>query len=276
MHASHRPSRPAFSLIELLVVISTIAVLLSFMLPTLSTMRQTTYSAVCLAHQRAMGIGWHVYAADYDGLAMPLAYTEIEDVGSGDSIFWWGSVGDVSGLKNHSMGFLSPYLDSSLAEGTVYQCPSQPWGSYRPQGSPRTITSTYGYNGYYLTPAKTPGWAGQIGHRPWRRISDVLQPTRLLVFADTLLSGDPPSNNALLDPPMIYRGRGRWRQNRAPTTAFRHARSSRGPGSVVAVRADGSARLTQGQPEWIIDVDHAIGSLGTGNDPWYVPDWKDW
>lgn len=269
-------SRRGFTLLELLAVVAIVSAMLAIALPAIGSARQTAHGAICLSNIRALGIAWQTYASDYDGRAMPLAYTSIEDVGSGDSVFWWGSVGNVSGYVDHEAGFIAPYLDAGIGERSVYECPSQPWGTYRPQGSARTITSTFGYNGYYLTPEKTPGWSERIGHRPWRRISDIVEPSRLLVFADTLLAGDPPSNNALLDPPMIFRSPGRWRENRAPTTAFRHGRASEFPGSASGARADGSASLMRGQPAWIVDREHAIGSIGTSNDPWYVPDWRDW
>ncbi len=270
----------AFTLIELLIVIAIVGVLIALLLPALASARDAARTAICLSNVRSLGLGWQAYASDHDGRAMPLAYTDAEDIGQDDSVFWWGTSGSVSGYVDHNAGFIAPYLNASLSDGSVYECPNQPWGSYRPQGSARSITSTYGYNGYYLTPEKTPGWSNIIGHRPWRRIADILEPSRLFVFADTLLAGDPPSNNALLDPPMLYRGGGRWRENRAPTTCFRHGRGSRGstaaPGSAAGVRADGSAATHRAQPAWITDPEDTIGSVTRDNGPWYVPDWRAW
>ncbi len=267
-----------FTLIELLVVMAIIGILISFLLPTLGSAKQAARGTICISNLRSLGLGWQAYANDYEERAMPLAYTDAQDVGQGDSVYWWGTSGSVSGFVDHEQGFIAPYLDAALHDGSVYECPEQPWGRYRAQGAARSITSTYGYNGYYLSPSKTPGWSGTIGHRPWRRIGDILEPSRLLVFADTLLTGDPPSNNALLDPPMLYRSGGRWRENRAPTTCFRHGRSAggQGPGSAAGVRADGSASMHQGKPAWIQDRENAIGSVTNGNGPWYIPDWRDW
>ena len=264
-----RGSRRGFTLIELLVVVAIIGVVLSVLLPALAGARASGRSARCLSNLRQMHLGWALYADDYRGYAMPLA--RFDGAGGDDSVFWWGSAGDQLGYVDHMAGFLSPYLDSALSPASVYECPEQPWGSYRAQGFAQTITSTYGYNGYYLTPAATPGWSSSIGKRPWRRIHEVGGASDLLVFADTLLGGEPASNNALLDPPMLYQGRGRWRENRSPTTAFRHAgRSASG------VRADGSARLTAAQGDWIVDEANSIGSIGRANDPAYVPDWREW
>lgn len=260
----------AFSLIELLVSISLIAILISILLPSLAGARQAGRAARCLSNLRQLGFAWQMYAAAHDDRAMPLAYTSLADVGTGDSIYWWGSAGNISGHVDHAAGFIAPYLDASLAESSVFECPSQPWETYRPQGAAQTITSTYGYNGYYLSPSRTPGWSMSIGHRPWRRIADILQPCDLFVFADTLLPGRPPANNALLDPPMLFQGAGRWTVNRSPTTAFRHRSAA------AAARADGSASLNPASPASLIDAENRIGSVGTANDPHYVPDWRDW
>lgn len=268
--------RPAFTLVELLVTVALIAVLIGMLLPALGGARDAARTTRCLSNMRQMGLGWTMYADASADRVMPLAYTSLEDIGSGDSIYWWGGAGDVSGRVDHAIGFLSPYLDSALSPASVYECPSQPWGSYRPQGRAAAITSTYGYNGYYLSPAKTPGWSSTISSQRWKRLGDLADPAGLMVFADTLLPGRTPSNNALLDPPMLYRGRGVWRANRSPTTAFRHAPGRGGIGSAAAVHADGSATATPGKPAWIVDARNAVGSIGTTNDPAYVPDWRDW
>jgi hypothetical protein len=249
-----------------LVVVSVAAVLVGLLLPALGAARGAARGAVCASNLRQMLMGWSMYAGDWDDAAMPLAYTDRELTGGGDRVYWWGSDGSASGRVDHAAGFLSPYLDASLHENSVYECPAQPWGSYRPQGTARTITSTYGYNGYYLSPAATPGHAAWIGHRPWRRVSGVTRPTDLFVFADTLIAGDPPRNNALLDPPMLFSGGG-WTANAFPTTCFRHPAAMTG-------RADGGVRAARAEASWLTAP--GIGSVGATNDPHYVPDWRGW
>lgn len=91
-----------------------------------------------------------------------------------------------------------------------------------------TITSTYGYNGYYLSPAKTPGWGERILEPAVEALlGEMGRDTEVFVFADALLPGSTPSNTALLDPPHLFtRGSG-WQTNSSPTTAFRHGRRRR-------------------------------------------------
>jgi prepilin-type N-terminal cleavage/methylation domain-containing protein len=266
----------AFSLIELLVAIGVIAVLVSTLLPALGRARHRAREAVCLSNQRQLILGWIAYANDYRDRAMPLAYWSEEDIGGGEVIYWWGTYGSVSSEVNPARGFLGPYLGEVLSVRSVFECPSQPWGTYRPQGGFAQPTSTYGYNGYYLSPSRTPGWAFTIGHRPWRRIDEILRPTDLFVFADTLLPVNPVRNCALLDPPRLWDGWG-WSENPYPTTAFRHGRAGGDQaGSAVTARADASVRAIAARPEWVVHHNVSVGSAGRENAPHYVPDAGEW
>lgn len=270
--------RRAWTLVELLVAVAAVALLIGLLLPALSGVRAAARGAACLSNQRQLIAAWTMYAGDFDDRAMPLAYWSVEDIGAGEQVFWFGSHGTASTPPDPARGFMGPYLGSTLREGSVLECASQPWGTYRPQGPARAPTSTYGYNGYYLSPAKTPGWAAAIGHRPWRRLSTVERPAEVLVFADTLLpSLGPglPGNTALLDPPRLYSGgvAGTWSVNASPTTAFRHAGRS-----ANAALADGHARAFGARAGWIRHAGQAVGSVGGegGLGPWYVPDWAGW
>lgn len=280
-------TRRAFTLIEVLMTVAIIGVLVGTLLPALGSARDAARAVACLSNQRQLLTGWTMYAQDHADRVMPLAYTDESDVGSGDGRFWWGTDGSVSGTIDHASGLLAPYLSGWLGARSVFECPSQPLGTYIPQGSAaipeeRRVTSTYGYNGYYLSPSKTPGWSGSIGSQPWKRLSDLGRPTDLLVFADTLLVTNSTRlgrSTALLDPPVLYQGDGSWEPNPTPTTAFRHgARSGSAgvSGAAAGAMADGSARLHVSEPHWIVHASHRVGSVGDANDPFYVPDWKRW
>ncbi len=274
----------AFTLVEVLVVIAIVALLVSMLLPALVAARESSRMIACASNLRQFGVAWHGYATDFGDRAMPLAYWHPDDLVDDEQVFWWGTHGSVTGHVDHARGFIAAYLDSNLGARSVYECPSQGWGTYLAQGPAREPTSTYGYNGYYLSPAKTPGWGQSIGFRPWRRVFEIRRPGELLVFADTMLgglgAGSRPRNCALLDPPTLFSGAGAsaaWRVNASPTTSFRHQRARGGViGTMVCVRADGSAGPTQARAEWIVDHSAAIGSIGVENDPAYVPDWREW
>ncbi len=259
-----------FTLVELLVAIAIIAVLIAVLLPGLGLARDKARRVACLSNLLQLGQALHMYAGDYRGLVMPLAYTDPRLIGNGPAIYWWGT-NDASGV-DYTRGFAWPYLRSELRPGSIYECPVQPWGTYRPQGAAKSVTSTYGYNGYYLCPPQTPGWSVQIGQRPWRSLDTLPAPQSVFAFADTLLyqGGALPANTALLDPPFLFQGGGRWIANNNPTTAFRHG------GTAVIALVDGHAEAFDPGTGRIVSRQFGIGSAGAENSPHYVPDWRDW
>ena len=286
MHRGHTNRRfdRGFTLAELLVCVAVIALLAGLMMPTLRAGRESARLATCLSNQRQLVLGWSLYAADFAGRSLPASDLQ-PGAAVNDPTYWWGRVrapapgggSGAGGGVEHEAGFLAPYLSASLHERSVYECPSQRWGTYRAQPivipPPGVPTSTYGYNSYYLAPASTPGWNLSIGHQPWKRVEDAEHPTELFVFADTLVPTDPPRNTAIIDPPMLFQGT--WTHNDAPNTAFRH-HAGRGVGAAATARADGSARASAARPEWLSHPALAIGSVGPSNAPHYVPDWERW
>lgn len=271
-------TRRGFSLIELLVSIALIALLVAMLLPSLRGVREVARQGVCLSNTRQLATAWTVYANDHRERVMPLAYWEAADIGGGGPVYWWGASGGVALEVDAQRGFIAPYLGATVARSSVFECPSQPWGTYVAQGGFSQPTSTYGYNGYYLSPSRTPGWGSQIAHRPWRRLFEVGRPSDLFVFADAMLGTNPLRNCALLDPPMLWDGSG-WSVNEYPTTAFRHGAGRGRPGSTTTARADGSAHAVLARREWVLHwtgVFGGLGSVGFANDPHYVPDAGEW
>ncbi|HRX86484.1 MAG TPA: prepilin-type N-terminal cleavage/methylation domain-containing protein [Phycisphaerae bacterium] len=55
----------AFTLVELLVVISIISLLVSLLLPSLRSAREQARQTVCAAHLKALSTSWEVYAVEY-------------------------------------------------------------------------------------------------------------------------------------------------------------------------------------------------------------------
>jgi prepilin-type N-terminal cleavage/methylation domain-containing protein len=80
-------TRPGFTLVELLVVISIIAVLISILLPSLRKARESAKRTVCKANLRQLGMGFLIYTDSYDG-KLPAAFAKwAAPWGPGD-MFW--------------------------------------------------------------------------------------------------------------------------------------------------------------------------------------------
>ena len=70
-HATDRLSRTGFTLIELLVVVAIIALLISILLPSLSTAREQARTIKCSANLKQFGMANIMYADEADGYYVP-------------------------------------------------------------------------------------------------------------------------------------------------------------------------------------------------------------
>ena len=131
--ATRRRIRRAFSLIELLVVISIIALLIGILLPALGGARATARSVACLSNLRQAFIPCRIYADEHDGLGPAIGAPY------GDRPNWGREVQVRLGRDNDD-----PYDDRS-----VLVCPTT-----RVQLGPQ-MTRTYAMN--------ATGHAGQPG-----------------------------------------------------------------------------------------------------------------
>ena len=66
-----RAARAGFTLVELLVVVSVIALLIALLLPALSRARRAAQSAGCLSNLRQLQTCWLMYANDHGGTLPP-------------------------------------------------------------------------------------------------------------------------------------------------------------------------------------------------------------
>lgn len=258
------PRSGGFTLVELLIVVAIVATLVSIVLPAIGGVFELVDDTRCKSNLRVLGSAVANYASANQGYFPPMAYPDFET-----NLYWWGTNEDP---PDYDKGPLYPYLGRKPGEegdGNAFECPSQPWGSYVPQGAARAMTTTYGYNGYYLTPRAASWWSGSIGHRPWKTVNNVPEAGKVFVLADTMLSwgNGVVTNNCLLDPPWLYFG-GRWSENASTTLCFRHG------GHANVLFADWHVEGVE--PTTIIDHEAMTGYVGESNAPHYVPDWEDW
>lgn len=62
--------RPAFSLVELMVSVTIIALLITIMVPSVAAARRQARRVACAAHLHGLGLGWETYAAEWGSLPM--------------------------------------------------------------------------------------------------------------------------------------------------------------------------------------------------------------
>jgi prepilin-type N-terminal cleavage/methylation domain-containing protein/prepilin-type processing-associated H-X9-DG protein len=76
---THRPIRRAFTLVELLVVISILSVLVALLIPAVALIHQHVQSAKCLSNLRQIGLAVSNYAVDNENCLVPGDYFGLED-----------------------------------------------------------------------------------------------------------------------------------------------------------------------------------------------------
>jgi prepilin-type N-terminal cleavage/methylation domain-containing protein/prepilin-type processing-associated H-X9-DG protein len=242
--------RCAFTLLELLVVISIISLLVSIALPSLSMARRRAQAAGCLANLHHLGLAMGMYHANNNGTFWRCTMPDWPKPGT--MTYFWGTNTDPVDPN------ASPLLKyTNLA---LFWCGALPWGSYVPQGNVSEPTTTYAYNAWYLDPAS---YKWDFTLRP-KTISQIPDPSALFVFNDGALldvwaAGGVLKNSTHMEPPEET-------YVQTPTTHFRHQ------GRSNALLADGHAAEfdLEGSPMLLPDYD--LGFVGRHNAPHYQQD----
>jgi len=121
--------RAAFSLIELIVVLSIISLLMGILVPALSRARREAYSVVCRSNIRQIYLANEGYAGGHDDFYVRAA-PDIWDstgFGVGGGRHRWHGVREASGIhpdpKKNTFDPLKGPLRVYLADGKIKQCP---------------------------------------------------------------------------------------------------------------------------------------------------------
>ncbi len=154
-------AQTGFTLVELLVVISVIAVLMAILLPALRRVRELGRRTKCMAQMRQLYLAWYTYAMDNEGRLVNGQAWLNGDLTQNEGVPWL--VNDRHGPNKYNdtataadareamqTGALAPYID----DGELYLCPSRyrhiaPWigegaywfSSYSIVASMNTFTS---------------------------------------------------------------------------------------------------------------------------------------
>jgi prepilin-type N-terminal cleavage/methylation domain-containing protein/prepilin-type processing-associated H-X9-DG protein len=161
--ARARFHKRAFTLVELLVVIGIIALLISVLLPALSSARRSAAAVKCAAHLRELGNAFQMYANeskgwfppaqlvpaagytyDIDGIAYPSTSS-----GRSYNAMWFNFISRYI-TKYKSGGAVTTNQEAQLQHGTlVWGCPA--WEGYylsNQVGNYSVVQTGYGMNGW--------------------------------------------------------------------------------------------------------------------------------
>jgi len=123
--APRRLSSSAFTLLELLVVVSIIAALIAILMPSLSQAVATSRRVVCASQARQIGQGLMLYSSDYHGQLMWYNSTS--------AVVWGGRAGTWGGydaaIHAPSQRIINPYVGVPKdipddADVPLFECPA--------------------------------------------------------------------------------------------------------------------------------------------------------
>jgi prepilin-type N-terminal cleavage/methylation domain-containing protein/prepilin-type processing-associated H-X9-DG protein len=143
--------RPAFTLVELLVVVAVIAVLAALLLPALSSTRVPAQRANCASNLHQLGLAAQLYWDENSGNCFSYGGTST----NGGQLYWFGWIGPgAEGTRpfDPTVGVLYPYLQGR----GVNLCPAFNYLSPQFKLKATGPTYDYGYNLYLSGAAGQP------------------------------------------------------------------------------------------------------------------------
>ena len=177
-------NRKAFTLVELLVVISIIALLMSILMPALARVRRQAKSVICQANLKQWALVFSLYTSDNDGFFVN------GQVPVNSKFFWPG--GDGGGMGSWWFLPLEPYYKEQgirfcpMATKTYEEGGQVPFAAWQTSPPPPQYSGSYGANGYILnSPQDLVFQLGRPTINNWRTIN-VKGTSNIPLFMDAL------------------------------------------------------------------------------------------
>jgi prepilin-type N-terminal cleavage/methylation domain-containing protein/prepilin-type processing-associated H-X9-DG protein len=162
-----RQGKDGFTLVELLVVIASIAILAALLLPVLGRSKESAKSAKCINTLRQFCLSAQMYWNDNNGQTFAYGGMETND----GTLYWFGWIGPGPEEKrpfDPTQGALYPYMGTG-----VDLCPSFDYGSSQFKLKASVPTCDYGYNLSLSQSFESP-----------LNMKDIRQPSALALLAD--------------------------------------------------------------------------------------------
>ncbi|WP_428938213.1 DUF1559 domain-containing protein [Fontivita pretiosa] len=175
-HRKSTASGPAFTLVELLVVIGIIALLIAILLPTLSKARHAARSTASLSNLRQIGVGLVQYRVHNRGYYPLAAWQSMKD----RARFRWADA--IYPFMRNTEVYMSPHLDENERKRM-----NKPFHhTVDPNANPGILPTSvffggYGYNWQYLGNGRT--WPGVSEY--FAKESAIRASAKTIAVADT-------------------------------------------------------------------------------------------
>lgn len=233
----------AFTLVELVVVVTVIAVLLTILIPVIRQMRLSSWRAVSVHSLRQLATGGANYLAEHDGQFWK--YREDAE----DGVVWWfgfesssnAALGEGERMLDLTRGPLGPY---AIASGGVKTDPAFMEFSHRHKPKFKNGNYGYGYNALL--------GGGPLGRKAIPKITIFQHPGQIVMFATcaqvNTFQSPASAENPMLEEFYLI-------DDRETTVHFRYG------GKALAAMLDGSIRELPMEPS-TLDIRFPEAQIG--------------
>jgi prepilin-type N-terminal cleavage/methylation domain-containing protein/prepilin-type processing-associated H-X9-DG protein len=185
MKTPRQTATPAFTLVELLVVIGIIAILASLLLPTLSKAKAQAKRVQCLNNQRQLGLTWVLYAGDYGESLVPNGGRQPSDRETATLwvLGWFHSFIPAFTNRVYLLDPKFAAFANYIQTAPTYKCPSDQESYLQSKGHPIPQVRSYALNVYLApVPAFFPYVTGP--DRVFHKTTDLASPAEIFAFQD--------------------------------------------------------------------------------------------
>lgn len=163
-----------FTIVELLVVISIIAVLASLLLPALKASKEKARSIQCMGNLRQIGNGMSMYINDYNGW-IPHSGDAYQDKAAGSNLNWKSLLAQYANCR------ATPY---ALEHG-IFNCPAQ--------RQTANCSAAWGWNTFYG------GYGWNVANLGWRDADEAAGPDIWVAWVNSAKLEQPSATIAAGD-----------------------------------------------------------------------------